>query len=302
MLKTPESYNRAFWSAMRGEDVFNVALNESADTEAYFSPSEFRERMNKALANRNAFRRLGTVVTLSVAEGTFQAIASTAMAAWTADGTAIPDATDAFTKFRVRSHKLASLSKLREAFVSDMAFDIEGYLSGDFAYRFARAEEDACINGDGSTRPTGILHETGGEIALTTDAADKITYDEVVRLYYSLNAEYRENAVFLMHDDTAMHLRMLKDEAGNPLWRTNDDTIFGKPVITSPFMPTMTAGAKSIAFGDLSFYWLIERQPLSIRRLSELYARQGAIGFLAFERLDGRLIRPEAVKVLQQKA
>jgi HK97 family phage major capsid protein len=75
-----------------------------------------------------------------------------------------------------------------------------------------------------------------------------------------------------------------------------------KPVVTSPYMPTVSAGAKSIVFGDLSYYWLIERQPITIKKLSELYALQGQIGFSAYERLDGKLIQPDALKILQIKA
>ena len=102
-----------------------------------------------------------------------------------------------------------------------------------------------------------------------------------------------------MHDDTAMALRTLKDSVGIPLWNAERDTIFGKPVVTSLAMPAPAAGKKAIAFGDLSYYWVIERQPLTIKRLNEMYAVQGQIGFTSFECLDGKMILPEAVKVLQ---
>ena len=64
-------------------------------------------------------------------------------------------------------------------------------------------------------------------------------------------------------------------------------------------MPATATEKKAIAFGDLSFYWVIERQPLVVTRVSELYSELGQIGFFAFERLDGKLVLPEAVKVLQ---
>jgi HK97 family phage major capsid protein len=64
-------------------------------------------------------------------------------------------------------------------------------------------------------------------------------------------------------------------------------------------MPTISAGSKAILFGDLSYYWMIERQPLTIKRLNELFAIDGQIGFFGFERLDGKLIRPEAAKALK---
>jgi len=100
----------------------------------------------------------------------------------------------------------------------------------------------------------------------------------------------------------SLRVTIAKDTSGSYLWNPSDNTIFGKPVVTSPYMPTVSAGAKSIVFGDLSYYWLIERQPITIKKLSELYALQGQIGFSAYERLDGKLIQPDALKILQIKA
>jgi HK97 family phage major capsid protein len=105
-----------------------------------------------------------------------------------------------------------------------------------------------------------------------------------------------------MHDQTAMALRTLKDTSGRHLWNDTDNTIFGKPVVTSQFMPLISAGAKSIAFADLSYYWLIERQALSLKILREIYSLQGQIGFQANERLDGKLIQPDALKIMQISA
>ena len=64
----------------------------------------------------------------------------------------------------------------------------------------------------------------------------------------------------------------------------------------------IAAGAKSILFGDLGYYWVADRQGRSFKRLNELYAATGQVGFLSSERVDGKLILPEAVKVLAQKA
>jgi HK97 family phage major capsid protein len=186
--------------------------------------------------------------------------------------------------------------------LADYAFDIEKYLLNTFARRFGRAEEAVFLNGTGIDQPTGLLSDSGAEVGVTAESSSAMTYDEMVKLYFSLKAEYRPHAIFLMHDDMAMALRTLKDSAGNLLWNAQNDTIFSKPVITSPTMPTASAGTKPIAFGDLSYYWVIERQPLAIRCLQERYLLQGQIGFTAYERLDGKLILPEAVKVLQMAA
>ena len=297
---TNYTYEHNFWNMMRGKSADLPVLSSKADTSgAYKAPEEFKAKFDQALAKDNVFRRLATVVNTTSPDGTIQAVTSTGAADWVAEGAAIPESSDTILPFQVYSYKLASLVRLKNSFVSDNAFDLENYLVTAFARRFGRAEEAAFLNGTGINQPTGLLSAGGAEVGVTAASATTITYDELTKLYFSLKAEHRANAVFLMHDDTAMTLRTLKDSVGNPLWNAERETIFGKPVVTSLAMPAPATGKKAIAFGDLSYYWVIERQPLTIKRLNEMYAVQGQIGFTAFERLDGKLILPEAVKVLQ---
>lgn len=195
------------------------------------------------------------------------------------------------------SWKLAAFVKMDEAFIRDAGFDIENYLINRFAKNFGRAEDNAFINGTGIQMPTGILDATNGaDVGITTA---EITYDDVISLYFSVKPEYRRNAVWLMNDETALALRTLKDSAGNYLWRNSDDTILGKRVIISEYMPNTESDSKPIAFGDFSYYWVIARSPVSVKTLSEKFALHDQIGYLAFEFLDGKLIRHEAVKVIQ---
>ena len=142
---------------------------------------------------------------------------------------------------------------------------------------------------------------------MTAAAAAAFTADEIFDLFYSLKAPYRKSAVFLMNDSSVKALRKLKDGNGQYLWQPSltagtPDLLLGRPVYTSAFMPALAAGAKSVLFGDLSYYWVADRQGRSFRRLGELYAPTGQVGFLATQRVDGKLVLPEAVKVLQQKA
>ena len=110
-----------------------------------------------------------------------------------------------------------------------------------------------------------------------------------------------------MNDATVKAIRKLKDGQGQYLWQpamtaNTPDSILNRPVYTSAYVPTIAAGAKSIAFGDFGYYWIADRQGRSFKRLSELYAANGQIGFLASERVDGKLILPEAVRGLSVKA
>lgn len=118
----------------------------------------------------------------------------------------------------------------------------------------------------------------------------------MIALYFSAKPEYRTHGTWLMNDETAKILRTLKDNDGNYLWNHNNDTIMGRPVNICNTMPST---GKVIAFGDFSYYWIINRMPISVRALVEIYIMNHQVGYLAHEYLDAKLIRPEAIKVLQ---
>ena len=156
-------------------------------------------------------------------------------------------------------------------------------------------------------KPLGILAATGGaQVGVTAASATAVTADEIIDLFYSLEAPYRKNAIWVLNDASIAAIRKLKDNNGQYLWQPalhegTYDTLLGKRIFTSPFVPEMKIGQKSVIFGDLSFYWIGDRQGITFKRLNERYADTGQIGFIATKRLDGKLILPEAVKVLQQK-
>ena len=120
-----------------------------------------------------------------------------------------------------------------------------------------------------------------------------------MHLYFSVKPEYRTNGVWMVNDENARTLHTLEDADGNYLWNPNSNTIMGKEVIICNDMPTVGAGNKPIAFGDFSYYWIINRSPLSARALIERFALNNKVGYLANEYLDARLIRQEAIKVLK---
>ena len=191
-------------------------------------------------------------------------------------------------------HKLAVFVKLDDDFVHNASFDIEDYLTSRLAKNFAKAEDYGYITGTGDHMPTGILSLTDGAEAGVH--ADSITYDNVIRLFFALNEEYRKNAVWMMNDNTALTLRLMKDEAGNPLWNQANDTILGKRVVISNDMPDEEEGETPIVFGDFSYYWIIDRSPVSVQTLKEKFVTLDQIGYLAMEFLDGRLIRRDALQ------
>ena len=270
---SPE-YDKHFWNAMRGNESSYNELSEgrSTGTGLYAMPNSSDNKYMSALEKQSLFRSIGTVIKAYGSGYRIFAKDSADLAQWVAENDTIPiyNGIEDFTINTVDSWKLAALVKMDAAFINDASFDIENYLINRFAKNFGRAEDNAFINGNGSEMPTGILNDTNGaDVGITTA---EITYDKVIGLYFSIKPEYRKNAVWLMNDATALALRTLKDSAGNYLWRDSDDTILGKKVIMSEYMPDAESGSKPIAFGDFSYYWVADRQGRAFQRLNELYS------------------------------
>ena len=305
-------YRKSFWNAMRskmpGHEILN-ALQVGTDSEGgYLVPDEFERTLVEALEEQNIFRTLAHVIQTSSGDRKIPVVASKGTASWVDEEGAIPESDDAFSQVSIGAYKLGTMIKVSEELINDSVFDLEAYIAREFARRIGNKEEEAFFTGDGKGKPLGVLAATGGaEVGVTAAAAAAFTADEIFDLFYSLKAPYRKNAIFLMNDASVKALRKLKDSNGQYLWQPSltaatPDTLMGRPVYTSAFMPAMAAGAKAVLFGDLSYYWVADRQGRSFRRLGELFAPTGQVGFLATQRVDGKLILPEAVKVLQMKA
>ena len=147
----------------------------------------------------------------------------------------------------------------------------------------------------------------GFKDALTDALGDAVTFDEIFKLYYALKAPYRKKAQFLCNEALVLQLMTIKDNNGNYIWKPGleigkPDTLLNRPLKTSAFMPEIKGGNKVMAFGDYSYYWVADRQNRTFRRLNELYARTDQVGFLTTQRVDGKLILPESVQLLQMAA
>ena len=313
--RATDEYRKAFWNAMRtraGEGLdptVKNALKISTDSEGgYLVPDEFERTLVEALEDENIFRRLAKVITTASGDRKIPVVASKGTASWIDEEGTIPESDDSFGQVSIGAYKLGTMIKVSEELLNDSVFQLEPYISREFARRIGNKEEEAFFIGDGSGKPTGILAATGGaQLGVTTAGATAITLDEVLDLFYSLKAPYRNKSVFIMNDSTVKAIRKLKDGQGQYLWQPSiqagtPDTILNRPLFTSSYVPAIAAGAKTIAFGDFSYYWVADRQGRVFKRLNELFAVTGQVGFVATQRVDGKLILPEAIKVLQQKA
>ena len=309
--RASDDYRKNFWNAMRSKapmPAVTNALQIGTDSEGgYLVPDEYERTLVEALEEENIFRQMAKVIKTSSGDRKIPVVASKGTASWIDEEGAFPESDDSFGQVSIGAYKLGTMIKVSEELLNDSVFDLQSYISREFARRIGAKEEEAFFTGDGKGKPLGVLAATGGaETGVTAASATAVTADELMDLYYSLKSPYRKKSMWVLNDSTIKAIRKLKDNNGQYLWQPSlaagtPDMILGRPIKTSAYMPVMAAGAKTIAFGDFSYYWIADRQGRSFKRLNELFAASGQVGFLASQRVDGKMILAEAVKVLEQK-
>ena len=309
--RASDEYKSAFWNMIRSRAAspsVQNALQIGTDSEGgYLVPDEYERTLVQGLEEENVLRSLCTVIQTSSGDRKIPIVASHGTASWVDEEGTIPESDDSFGQISIGAHKVATMIKVSDELLQDSVFNIENYIAYEFARRIGAAEEEAFITGDGSGKPTGLLHATNGAGTGVTTAGATIAADEIFDLVHSIKSVYRKKAVFLLNDSTLKAIRKLKDGQGQYLWQPGikegqPDTLLNYKLVTSPFMPEIAAGKKIILFGDFKSYWIADRQGRSFQRLNELFAVTGQIGFRATPRVDGRLILTEAMKCLAVKA
>lgn len=295
--RASDAYKKAMLDAMRCnfKRVSNV-LQEGVDADGgYLVPEEYDKRIIDILSEENIMRKLGTTITTS-GQHKINIAATKPAAAWIEEGGALQFSDATFSQILLDAHKLHVAIKITEELLYDNAFNLESYIVTEFGKAIANAEEDAFLNGDGTGKPLGLFAKTGGGTkAASTDAP---TADDFIALIYALKRPYRKNASFIINDKNIALLRQLKDNNGVYMWQPSvqvgePDTFLGYKLYTSQFAPT-----NAIAFGDYRYYNIGDRGTRSWQELRELFAGNGMIAYVAKERVDGKLILPEAVQIL----
>jgi len=299
--RASDEYKGAMLGAMRSNfrNVSNV-LQEGVDSDGgYLVPEEYDRRLIDVLEEENIMRRLGTKIVTS-GQHKINIAASKPAAAWIEEGGTLTFGDATFDQIYLDAHKLHVAIKVTEELLYDSAFNLENYIINMFGKALANAEEDAFLNGDGTGKPTGIFAATGGgNVQNSLTAALKS--DDLLDFVYGLKRPYRKNASFIMNDATLASIRKLKDNNGAYIWQPSyqagePDRVLGYAVNTSAYAPK-----NAISFGDYSYYNIGDRGTRSFAELRELFAGNGMVGFVAKERVDGKLVLPEAVQILKLK-
>lgn len=305
--RASNAYKQDFGLLLRGKRLVHNVLEEGVDANGgYLCPEEFERQIIIGLDEFNVMRKLCKIITTDN-ERKIPVAATHSVANWTAENAAYTESDPTFNQKNIDAYKLTDLVKVSVELLDDSMFDLEDYIAKEFARAFGIAEETAFCVGTGSGQPTGLFTANGADVGVTAAGATAITADELISLVYALKSPYRKNAKFLMNDATVAAIRKLKDGNGNYLWQPaltagQPDKLMGYELYTSPYVPTLAAGAYTVAFGDFNSYWIADRKGRTVQRLNELYSTNGQVGFVATERVDGKIILPEGIKLIKQHA
>lgn len=284
MFKTnvyKETFSHMLTNKMTTEDysILNLA------NEAYPAMPSVDSKLDDTLAKYNPFRNVASIFNIE-GEGSIVVTTANGIATIVDEAGALPEVSDESKEIRFSSYKIGSLAKLKLAFINDRNFNVENYLSTKFAKRFGITEENLIVNGTGNKEPLGIMNS-----GIAKSTAPALTYDEVVKLFFSLDKYLRVNATWMMSDEMAMKLRSVMDSNGYPLF--NGEKIFNKEV-----MIINSLDENTILFGDFSYLYILIRKPLGVRVLTEKYIATGDYGYAGIERIDAKITDINAIKAL----
>ncbi len=297
----------AFKAWLRTGGPVRYAAKDITIGGGYVVPAGYYEHLIAGVRQRSAFREAGArVIEMPTLTMNIRTVSPMARAEIATEGGAFHEADPTVGNVTMTAYLFTRLTQVSLHVTTFSDFDVwRECLQPEFTHAFAAAENHYFTNGTGVAQPGGVL--TGGTIAVTTASPTVITADEIIALYHALDYHLRANAVWMMHDSTAMRIRQLKDSTGQYLWQPGltagqPDRLLGRPVITNNAMPMVTAGAKVVVFGDFSLYAIGQHGTMTVQRLDELYAANGLVGFAGYWFLAGAVLMPAAFQILTMNA
>jgi HK97 family phage major capsid protein len=292
------------------------ALSSDIDTAGGYLvlPVSMANEFNKAKDNYVVMRKLARQFKLENATSLGVPSLSRRMASptWTAElATGTEDSTMQLDGRSLSPHPLAKRIKVSEKLMRVASLSPEVIVRDEFAYVFGITEDNCFLNGTGANQPLGVMTQSKNGIDTdrdyTTEVTATVKADDLLEVIGNQKQQYRAGSCWIMSRALETKIRKLKDGEGNTLWQVGlaagiPNQLCGYPVYVSEYMPsTFTSGAYVAIFGDFSYYWIADALPLRIQRLSELYAAEGNIGFIARAEVDAMPVISEAFTRIKLK-
>lgn len=307
LFQDPANEIRAARERRRRGDVENRAQSTTTTAGGYLVPVELVQKLEEQLAYICPIRDVAEVYRTS--EGNqvdFPTNDDTSNAGeMISENSAHNEQDMAFGRKSLLAYQFSSkIVRVSRQLMRDSAFPIQALLGKTLGKRIARAQLPYLTTGTGSSQPEGAV--TGSSAGVTSAGATAIAVDDLLNLYHSLDRDYRQNAVWMMHDSILLAIRKLKDSTNQPIFTQSyiegePDRLLGKPVIINNSMAsTIATTNKTVLFGDFSHMVIRDVNEIEIQRSSERYFEYNQEAFLAVAHMDAKVLSSAAIKRLTQ--
>lgn len=299
--KRAAAYRTAFWETMHTGMPTNALKAGSDGSGGYLVPDTYEENLVEALTRENVLRKISHRIQ-TTRRLRIPVVESMGAADWIVENQPMKFVDAKFGEIVLDAYKLGTSILVTDEMLEDNGVDLEKHILDVFSQRIGAAEEKAFIKGDGKGKPLGLIYQA--ELGAESELEKDITMDDMIELEHSLKEEYRKDAVWLMSEDAYHRLRRIPHYRGHGLWRQNlaegePVSLFGYPLYICKALDDVVPGGIPVLFGDFSYFWIGDRGKRVIKRLVERYADRGQVAFLASQRVDAKLVLPEAVKMLR---
>lgn len=286
--------------------------------------SDWSSRIFKLVRESSPMRQIANVMNTSSNELSVLVDRAEPQSDWISETAARDETAASFlTRHAIPVSEHYALPVATQHLIEDSEIDVENWLQGKVASRFARQESLAFILGDGNGKPRGILtyatvpdddfawgadpnlYQIGAVysgVNAALPASDQDAIDLLGDLVDALKAEYLPGASFLMTRKMRNAIRKLKDDDGRFYYQPSladglPDRLMGYPVRLAEDMGDLEADGVGILFGNFAeAYTIADRVGVSIIR--DQVTRPGFVRWYVRRRLGGALTNPEAVKAL----
>lgn len=300
--------------ALRGLEVEVKGLSTVVNSDGgYLVDPQTSDTVKSVLNATASIRAIASVVHVEATSYDVLVDHSDVGTGWATETSTVTEgATPQIDRITIPLHELSALPKASQRLLDDSAFDIEGWLAGRIADKFARAEAASFVNGDGIDKPKGFLAHTAvddgiwawGNLGYVPTGVDgDVTAESIIDVVYALGAEYRANAAFVMNSKTAGLVRKLKDNDGRFLWSDGlsagqPATLMGYPVLVAEDMPDASTDGYAIAFGNFAAGYTVAERP-DLRVLRDPFSAKPHVLFYATKRVGGDVSDFAAIKLLK---
>ncbi len=301
--------------ALRGLELEGKALSSAVAADGgYLVDPVTAQNVQSVLASTASIRAIANVVQVEATSFDVLIDHTDIGHGWATETASTAETgTPAIDRITIPLHELSALPKASQRLLDDSAFDIEGWLAGRIADKFARAEAGAFVSGDGVDKPKGFLTHPSvdndvwawGNLGYVPTGVDGAFggAEAIIDLVYALGAQYRANGSFVMNSKTAGAVRKLKDNDGRFLWSdglaaAEPARLLGYPVLIAEDMPDIASGADAIAFGDFGAGYTVAERP-DLRVLRDPFSAKPHVLFYATKRVGGDVSDFAAIKLLK---